>query len=56
MMKVTTPEARAIRMAGYISAVTILRFTVAMIFVYSTKRRSTVSRPPLRSPASSEAV
>ena len=52
----TSTSASAIRIAGYTSAETVLRFTFAMIFVYSTYRRSTLSRLPLRSPASSDAV
>ena len=32
----TRASERAVRMAGYTSAETILRFIVAMIFVYST--------------------
>ncbi len=38
------------------SADMVFRFTLAMILVYSTNRRSTASRLPLRSPAISEAT
>ena len=52
----TSTVARASKMAGYTSAEMIFRFSVAVTFEYSTYRRRTASRLPLRSPASSEAV
>src|SRR5579864_630504 len=55
-MNETSTSDSATSIAGYTSADTVLRLTVAMIFVYSTKRRRTASRLPLRSPARSDAV
>ena len=45
----TSTSASAIRIAGYTSAEMVFRLSVAMTFAYSTYRRSTVSRLPLRS-------